>query len=166
MTQDTSPRPSRARTRQSPTADELRIWRGFIETARELDTRLSSRLHDESALSSGDYTVLLALSEAPGRRLRSSALAEAVDWERSRLSHHIRRMEGRGLIRRDDCAVDYRGAEVVLTDEGARAFRSASVPHLRAVRELFVDALTPEQLDQVEQLTTALRTNLDTSTPA
>jgi DNA-binding MarR family transcriptional regulator len=89
-----------------------------------------------------------------------------VDWERSRLSHHIRRMEGRGLIRRDDCAVDYRGAEVVLTDEGARAFRSASVPHLRAVRELFVDALTPEQLDQVEQLTTALRTTLNTSTPA
>lgn len=151
---------TRRRSRQSPTADELRIWRGFIETARELDARLSSRLHDESALSSGDYTVLLALSEAPERRLRSSALADAVGWERSRLSHHIRRMEGRGLIRRDDCAVDYRGAEVVLTDHGAHAFRSASVPHLRAVRELFVDALSPEQLDQVEQLTTALRASL------
>jgi DNA-binding MarR family transcriptional regulator len=70
-------------------------------------------------------------------------------------------MEGRGLIRRDDCAVDYRGAEVALTDHGAQAFRSASVPHLRAVRELFVDALSPEQLDQVEQLTTALRASLD-----
>lgn len=157
---------TRHRSRQSPTADELRIWRGFIETARELDARLSSRLHDESALSSGDYTVLLALSEAPERRLRSSALADAVGWERSRLSHHIRRMEGRGLIRRDDCAVDYRGAEVVLTDEGARAFRSASVPHLRAVRETFVDALTPAQLDQVEQITAALRARLDAGASA
>jgi DNA-binding MarR family transcriptional regulator len=149
------------RSRQSPTADELRIWRGFIETAQALNTRLSSRLHEESALSPGDYAVLLALSEADGRRLRSSELADAVGWERSRLSHHIRRMEGRGLIRRDDCAVDYRGAEVVLTDQGAHAFRSASVPHLRAVRELFVDALTPAQLTQVEELTAALRTSLD-----
>lgn len=154
MTDDTQ------RSRQSPTADELRIWRGFIETAQALNARLTSRLHEESSLSPGDYAVLLALSEADGRRLRSSELADAVGWERSRLSHHIRRMEARDLIRRDDCAVDYRGAEVVLTDHGARAFRSASVPHLRAVRELFVDALTPEQLDQVEQLTTALRTRL------
>ena len=151
------------RSRQSPTADELRIWRGFIETAQALNARLGSRLHEESALSPGDYAVLLALSEADGRRLRSSDLADAVGWERSRLSHHIRRMEGRGLIRRDDCAVDYRGAEVVLTDEGAQAFRSASVPHLRAVRELFIDALTPEQLDQVDQFTRALQTRLSSS---
>jgi DNA-binding MarR family transcriptional regulator len=155
VTHGTSHRP-----RQSPTADELRIWRGFTETAQALNTRLSSRLHEESGLSPGDYVVLLALSEAEGRRMRSSELADAVDWERSRLSHHIRRMEGRGLIRRDDCAVDYRGAEVVLTDQGAHAFRSASVPHLRAVRELFIDALTPEQLAQIEQLTAALRASL------
>ena len=153
---DTRPRP-----RQSPTADELRIWRGFIETAQALNARLAGRLQEESALSPGDYAVLLALSEADGRRLRSSELAVAVGWERSRLSHHLRRMEGRDLIRRDDCAVDYRGAEVVLTDHGAQAFRSASVPHLRAVRELFVDALTPEQLDEVERLTAALRDRLD-----
>jgi DNA-binding MarR family transcriptional regulator len=69
-------------------------------------------------------------------------------------------MEGRGLIRRDDCAVDYRGAEVVLTDEGAQAFRSASVPHLRAVRELFIDALTPDQLNQVDEFTRSLQTSL------
>ncbi|GHH79353.1 MarR family winged helix-turn-helix transcriptional regulator [Promicromonospora soli] len=154
MTDDTQ------RTRQSPTADELRIWRGFIETAQALNARLASRLHEESALSPGDYSVLLALSEADGRRLRSSELADAVGWERSRLSHHIRRMEGRELIRRDDCAVDYRGAEVVLTDHGAQAFRSASVPHLRAVRELFIDALSPGQLDEVERFTAALSARL------
>ena len=156
MTEDTP-----LRSRQSPTSDELRTWRGFIETTQALNARLSARLHEESALSPGDYAVLLALSEADGRRLRSSELADAVGWERSRLSHHIRRMEGRDLIRRDDCAVDYRGAEVVLTDHGAQAFRSASVPHLRAVRELFVDALTPTQLSQVEEITEVLRTRLE-----
>lgn len=152
--------------RRSPTPDELRAWRGYIETARALDARLTSRLQKESGLSTGDYTVLLALSEADGRRLRSSELADAVGWERSRLSHHLRRMEDRGLVRREECAVDYRGAWVVLTDDGAHAFRSASVPHLRAVRELFVDALDPDQLDQVAALTAALRGRLDASRPS
>ncbi|MCP2266555.1 MarR family winged helix-turn-helix transcriptional regulator [Promicromonospora thailandica] len=154
---------TRPRARRSPTPDELRAWRGFIETAQTLNARLTSRLQKESGLTSADYTVLLALSEADGRRLRSSELADAVDWERSRLSHHLRRMENRDLVRRVECADDFRGAEVELTDHGARSFRAASVPHLRAVRELFVDALTPEQLDQVEALTAALRSRLDTA---
>ncbi len=148
-------------TRRRPAPDELRIWREFIETAELLRTRLGTRLQQESTLSTGDYRVLLALSEADGRRLRSSELAAAVEWERSRLSHHLGRMERRGLIRRDDCAADSRGAEVVLTGPGLAAFRRASVPHLRAVRELFVDALTPEQLAAAEALAHALRAHLE-----
>ena len=77
--------------------------------------------------------------------MRSSELAAGIGWERSRLSHHLGRMERRGLVRREECATDNRGAEVVLSTAGAEAFRAATVPHLRAVRELFVDALTPEQ---------------------
>src|SRR4051812_36367239 len=89
-----------------PTAEELAVWREFIETAETLRTRLTSRLQSESALSPGDYAVLLALSEADGHRLRSSELAAGIGWERSRLSHHLARMERRGLIRREDCATD------------------------------------------------------------
>ena len=140
-----------ARRKDYPTAEELRIWRDFIEATEVLRSELSSRLQRESALSSGDYTVLLALREADGRRLRSSELAAHIGWERSRLSHQIGRMERRGLIRREECATDSRGAEVVLTPEGAEAFRNASLPHLRDVRELFVSALTPDQLTAAEQ---------------
>lgn len=152
---------SRAR-RRLPTREELRIWRSYIETAEALRSRLAARLQGESSLSIGDYQVLLALSEASGQRLRSSELAGEIGWERSRLSHHLGRMEKRGLIRREACAADSRGAEVVLTDAGARAFRSASLPHLRAVRELFVEALTPEQLAQVGAVTSSLRRRLET----
>jgi DNA-binding MarR family transcriptional regulator len=111
----------------------------------------------ETSLSPGDYSVLLALSEAPGQRMRSSELAAAIAWERSRLSHHLGRMERRRLIRRDECATDSRGAEVVLTTTGATAFHSATVPHLRAVRELFVDAFAPHQLDAAKTVAAALR---------
>src|SRR4051794_35551206 len=149
------------RRRVMPTAEELRVWRDFIETAESLRSRLTSRLQSESALSPGDYAVLLALREADGHRLRSSDLAAGIGWERSRLSHHLARMERRGLIRREDCATDSRGAEVVLTDEGAEAFRRATVPHLRAVRELFVDALTPEELTAAATVGAALRAHLE-----
>jgi DNA-binding MarR family transcriptional regulator len=88
-----------------------------------------------SGVSPADYQVLLALREAEGTRLRSSELAATIDWERSRLSHHLGRMERRGLIQRDDCATDSRGAEVSLTPSGAGAFRRASAPHLRAIKQ-------------------------------
>jgi DNA-binding MarR family transcriptional regulator len=149
--------------RQLPTRAELRIWREFIETAEALRSELAGRLQAESSVSPGDYAVLLALTEAPERRMRSSELAAHIGWERSRLSHHLGRMEPRGLIRREECATDTRGAEVVLTSTGADTFRRASVPHLRAVRELFVDALTPGQLATAGELAAALRARLESS---
>jgi DNA-binding MarR family transcriptional regulator len=152
--------PERRRGRQLPTTDELRIWRDFIETAEALRSELTSRLQSESSLSPGDYAVLLALSEAQEQRMRSSDLAAGIGWERSRLSHHLGRMERRGLIRREECATDNRGAEVVRTPTGAEAFRRATVPHLRAVRELFVDALTPDQLVAAGEVAATLRARL------
>ena len=95
-----------------------------------------------------------------GRRLRSSELAATIDWERSRLSHHLARMERRGLIRRDDCATDSRGAEVSLTDDGAAMFRAATAPHMRAVKKHFADALTPEQFEALADILQALQDHL------
>ncbi|GAA2224713.1 MarR family transcriptional regulator [Herbiconiux moechotypicola] len=126
--------------RLSPTPHDLRVWRDFVETGNRIRSLLEARLQAESGMSSGDYSVLLALSEAPGKRMRSSELAEAIGWERSRLSHHLGRMERRGLVGRSSSEVDGRGAEVLLTEEGASRFRVASVAHLRAVQELFVEA--------------------------
>ena len=154
------------RRRTLPTIDELQVWRAYVETAEALRSELASRLQSESSLSPGDYAVLLALSEATDHHLRSSELAANMGWERSRLSHHLGRMERRGLLRREDCESDNRGAEVVLTAEGAESFRRASIPHLRAVRELFVSALNPDQLAAAQGIATALRARLDASRDA
>ena len=114
----------------------------------------------DSSLSPADYQVLLALREADGRRRRSSELAATIGWERSRLSHHLGRMERRGLIRRDDCATDSRGAEVSLTADGAEAFRRATAPHMRAIKQHFADALTPEQFAALANILQALENHL------
>ena len=146
--------------RTMPTREQLRIWRDYIETANALRARLDSRLQSESSLSAGDYQVLLALTEAPQRTLRSSELAALIGWERSRLSHHLGRMEKRHLISRVACADDVHGVDVTVTESGRTAFRTGSVPHLRAVRELFVEALTAEQLAHLDEISDALGRHL------
>lgn len=146
--------------RRSPSASELRAWRVFIETSEQVRNVVASRLHSESGLSSGDYSVLLALAEHPEKRIRSSQLADDIGWERSRLSHHLGRMERRSLVRREIAADDSRGSEIVLTTEGARIFRAGSAPHLHAVRDVFVRALSPQQLASLEETMLALRAHL------
>jgi DNA-binding MarR family transcriptional regulator len=138
---------------------ELAVWRSLIDTTADLRRMLGARLQ-ESGCSPADYAVLLALHEADGGRLRPSELAAAIDWERSRLSHHLGRMERRGIIRRDDCASDSRGAEVSLTGEGAALFRRAGGPHLRAIKSHFADALTDDQLTALGDAMQTLRTHL------
>jgi DNA-binding MarR family transcriptional regulator len=151
---------SGAVTRRRLTSAELAVWRALVDTTAELRRVLATQLVQETNLSPADYQVLLALSEATGRRMRSSELAASIDWGRSRLSHHLARMERRGLIRRDDCATDSRGAEIALTDDGARMFRGATAPHTKAIKKYFADALTPEQFAALAEILRALQDHL------
>lgn len=146
-----------SRTRKTPTSTELAAWREYIEAADEMKRAVSVAMQSQSGISSGDYSVLLALSEADGHRLRSSVLADDIGWERSRLSHHLGRMEKRGLVGRERCGDDNRGAWVVITPEGSSMFRTASAAHFRVIRRLFVDALGPDELDGVRTASAALR---------
>lgn len=143
-----------------PTSEQLAVWRRYIETAEILTGRVQAKLHEDSQLSGGDYKVLLALSEADKTSMRSSELAAHIEWERSRLSGHLGRMEARGLVRREPCAEDARGTLVVLTDVGARAFRASTVPHLQAVKTFFIDAYSDDELARIDETTARLRTHL------
>lgn len=147
------------------TSAELATWRSLLDTTAELRRVLGAELQ-QTSLSPADYQVLLALTDARGRRMRSSELALAIDWERSRLSHHLGRMESRRLIRRDECPTDSRGAEVSLTAEGARVFRRATVPHTRSIKRHFADALTPEQFAALAEILRSLQNHLDPFLPA
>jgi DNA-binding MarR family transcriptional regulator len=158
---DSASIPAPGRARRSPTADELRAWRAFVETSEATKHAIATRLQSESGLSPGDYAVMVALSDAPDRRLRSSRLAERVSWERSRLSHHLGRMERRGLITRQPADGDSRGAEVVLTEEGAHLYRRASAPHMHAIHDTFVAPLTAEQVALIEEAMTVLRAHVE-----
>lgn len=112
-------------------------------------------------MSHADFEVMVILSEAPEMKLRAFQLGKALQWEKSRLSHHLKRMEKRGLIRRLECPSDARGAYVELTEEGFEAIKDAAPMHVETVREYFVDLLTPDQLDELAKICEAALEKLE-----
>lgn len=124
---------------------EQRAWRDFVNGARRLLDRLD---HDLKAhgLTHDDYGVLVTLSEAADDRVRMAELADQSVQSRSRLSHHVGRLEARGLVRREACPNDRRGFFAVLTPKG-RALLEATAPHhVTSVRTWFLDQVSTEEL--------------------
>src|ERR1700746_1339853 len=101
--------------------NELRAWLAFMRVQQRLGYEMNRQLQADSELSLADYDVLNALSGAPGERMQISALAAQIGGERRRLSHHARRMEGRGLVHCDLATQDRRATEIKLTPSGRRA---------------------------------------------
>lgn len=126
---------------------EARAWRGYRRMRALLDLRNARDLARDSGLSDADYDVLSNLSESEGHRLRLHQLATHMLWSRSRLSHHITRMERRHLVSREEDPSDGRGAVVVLTATGWDTIRAAAPLHVESVRRHFIDLLTREQLE-------------------
>lgn len=136
--------------------EQQRTWRAFLDAVQVLQRGLEAQLQDEADMPHAYYELLVRLSEAPERRLRMSALAEAAVSSRSRLSHAVAQLERRGWVRREACPEDRRGQLAVLTDEGFAALAAAAPGHVAAVRRLLVDRLTPEQLRQLRAISEAV----------
>jgi DNA-binding MarR family transcriptional regulator len=101
------------------------------------------------------------LSEAPGRALRMSELAARSSASPSRLSHTVARLEDRGWVRRQRSTEDGRGQVAELTDEGYTALVATAPGHVTAVREYVLDALTKEQVAQLDDICRAVLTRVD-----
>lgn len=131
---------------------EERAWRALQLMQLHVDGELARRLAAESNLSYPDYIVLVALTDQPDGRIRLFELGCELGWEKSRLSHHIARMVKRGLVVKEKCASDRRGSFVVVTDHGEAEITAAAPSHLTAVRDLFIDHLTVDQLDAISDV--------------
>ncbi|ONI77111.1 MarR family transcriptional regulator [Actinosynnema sp. ALI-1.44] len=142
---------------------EDRAWRGYRQMFLLLNAQLNRDLARDSSLSEPDYDVLSTLSESHDHRYRLKKLAERMLWSQSRLSHHVTRMQQRGLVTREECADDARGATIVLTKAGRKAIEAAAPLHVESVRRHFFDHLTREQVEILGDATHAVVQALKTS---
>ncbi|MEV0357601.1 MarR family winged helix-turn-helix transcriptional regulator [Nocardia sp. NPDC050697] len=131
--------------------DEQTTWQAFIRLNQRLDAAIAQGLA-RHGLSTPDYELMVALSAAPDGALRAKDLAAEVCWEKSRLSKHLARMAGRGLVERKPVADDARGVLVVLTEQGRSTLEQAAPSHVELVRRLFVDALSADEARSLRSL--------------
>jgi DNA-binding MarR family transcriptional regulator len=136
------------------TEEEQRAWRGLLRMTSQLNARMNRQLLQDYGVSLADYDVLVVLSEAPEGRLRVFEVADALAWEQSRVSHQLARMQRRGLVAREGCASDARGAFAVLVEAGRAAIERAAPAHVETVRQLVFDGLTHDQLAALTEITT------------
>jgi len=138
------------------TEEEQRAWRGLLRMTSQLNARMNRQLLQDYGVSLADYDVLVVLSEAPEGRLRVFEVADALAWEQSRVSHQLARMQRRGLVAREGCASDARGAFAVLVEAGRAAIERAAPAHVETVRQLVFDGLTHDQLTALTEITTGV----------
>ena len=133
-------------------AGEDRAWRAFMHARDQLNARVNQHLLQDFGLSGADYEILAVLSELPEGRMPAQELGALVGWEKSRLSHQIRRMQDRGLVAREANPADGRSAMICLLPAGRRAIQDAAPQHVRNVRRHFTDLFTPAELDTLAAL--------------
>ena len=140
----------------SLTPAQASAWRRFHRMQAQLIGVLGRELTQATGLSEADYEVLAALAVAPRSTQRARDLRWELAWEKSRLSHQLRRMEQRGLVRRTDCAEDSRSTVIVLTAKGRTAYGAAERFQQERVREHLVDALDADQLEALSEISEAV----------
>lgn len=141
------------RTTRWLNTQEQHAWRGYLDMHARLTARLHRQLLSDSGLSLSDFDVLVQLTDRADPRMRMGELADGLQWEQSRLSHHIARMHNRGLVDRESCTDDARVTYVVLTEQGRDAIDQAAPAHVDTVRQLLFDHLTSDEVDRLAEIT-------------
>ena len=139
---------------------EQHAWRSLMAMQDGLTEFIDRQLRTRCGLSHTDYQVLAHLSEARDGRLRPFELCRLLRWEKSRLSQHLGRMEGRGLVTRERCHTDQRGAVIIITARGRDLIETAAPQHLADVRAAFIDQLTPAELHTLAAVADKVRLHL------
>lgn len=136
--------------------EEMAAWLPLVRVVTLLPQALDRQLREDAGIGHVYYQILATLSAAPEGSLRMTELAGLTAVSASRLSHAVASLEGRGWVARAACADDGRGQVAALTDEGRRMLERTAPGHVAEVRRLVFDRLTPEQVAQLRDLTTAV----------
>jgi DNA-binding MarR family transcriptional regulator len=134
----------------------LAPWRAFVRAQAQVSRRLDEDLRVEHGLSLQEYVALLFLAEAPERRLRMGRLADSLSLSKSGATRLIDRLVGDGLVCRESCSSDARGAEAKLTERGLDRLRTAAPTHLRGIKDYFLSALEMDDLQTIERTMTGV----------
>jgi DNA-binding MarR family transcriptional regulator len=136
---------------------QLTAWARLAGVIMTLPAAVDAQLKRDSGLNFFEYSILVGLAEEPERAVQLSSLAQYAFGSQSRLSHAVSRLEKQGWVTRRACC-NVRAIEAVLTDEGYAKLVEAAPGHVREVRRLVIDVLSPDQIGHVDDICRALLT--------
>jgi DNA-binding MarR family transcriptional regulator len=145
------------------TAAEVDSWLSLVRLMTWLPWSIDQQLRHDSNLGMVEYQVLARLSNSPERTLRMSSLADFTNASLSRLSHLVKRLEQRGLVRREPDPADGRFTNAILTEKGFQTLVEAAPGHVAHVRSLVIDVLSPEQLRRMGLAADRITSRIDIS---
>ena len=145
------------------TAAEVDSWLSLVRLMTWLPWSIDQQLRRDSGLAMVEYQVMARLSQSPERTMRMGSLADLANASLSRLSHLVKRLEGRGFVRREPDPADGRFTNAILTAKGLQALTDAAPGHVAHVRSLVIDVLSPEQLRRLGLVADRIMSHIDTS---
>ena len=145
------------------TAAEVDSWLSVVRLMTWLPWSIDQQLRRDSNLGMVEYQVLAMLAESPQQTMRMSSLAGVTNASLSRLSHLVKRLERRGLVRRERDPAAGRCTNAILTDKGFQTLAGAAPGHVAHVRSLVIDVLSAEQLRRLGLAADRITARIDTS---
>jgi DNA-binding MarR family transcriptional regulator len=145
--------------------DEEALWRALAELITTLPRALDEQFLRNNGVTMTEYSVLVALSEAPGRELRMSELACRTSLSLSRISRVVAGMSKHSLVTRRRCASDGRSSFVRLTAQGLGTLEAAYPGHLARVRRFVFDHLAESEVKTLGPVFVLIAQFLRTRTP-
>lgn len=128
---------------------ELRAWRGLLRTYAKLTKALDAELEAAHGLPLSSYEVLMFIADSADERMRMHDLASSILLSRSGLTRLVDRLERDGLLSRQTCPSDARGAYACLTPKGRETLDAARATHLAGIRAMFLDHFTEQEQEQL-----------------
>ncbi|SHE57579.1 DNA-binding transcriptional regulator, MarR family [Ferrithrix thermotolerans DSM 19514] len=136
--------------------EQLLTWTNFLAASQLIEQRVDSQLRHDFDFSHSEYEILVRLSQAEDHTMRMGRLAQLTIINKSALTYKISNLSKKGLIDKVPCKDDARGLNVVLTKEGERLLHEIAPSHVKTVREVLIDQLSPTELEALHKISEKL----------
>lgn len=132
-------------TEEIPSELKIDGWIALIRAQQVLLLNVEQELKQAGMPPFDWYDILLELKRAPEGKLRLNEIGARVLREKSNITRLVDRLEREGLLAREECDTDRRGAYAVITEKGRQMQKDMWPAYRAAIQKHFASKMTEEE---------------------
>ena len=141
--------------------DEL--WQNFYFVNKHLERSIERELQATAEISSADFEILVALGNSPTGHLLGKEIARFTGWEKSRISHQLKRMIARGLVLKGVCSTDARSSSVQISPQGEKSLKIAIKSYNKVVTDMHKGLINSTEEATLARVSRKLRKSIESA---